>query len=282
MTNKGILIVLSLYSLFGMAQDIKGYVLYQQHEKFGNSEGASENLKDSNIDPELLKQIQEQFQKGFNSVFELYFYNHQSKYQKQESLEPVKPNSGFSMTVTKDGDDHVLFKDIKKNETIEVTDFYSRTFYIKDSLTIPKWEITQETKQIGDYLCIKAMQIIPVSKEALEAYEKEMEKSNAKKTNFLTPLQPKEKRIEAWFTPQIPIGHGPSRYHGLPGLILELKVDKEVFLATKIVLQSKDLIPIEFPKVKKALTQKEFAEMKKKKYESLQNEDGFIIIEQRN
>lgn len=282
MTNKVILIVLSFFSHFGMAQDIKGYVLYQQHEKFGNSEGASENLKDSNIDTELLKQIQEQFQKGFNSVFELYFYNHQSKYQKQESLEPVKPNSGFSMTVTKDGDDHVLFKDIKKNETIEVTDFYSRTFYIKDSLTIQKWEIIQETKQIGDYLCIKAMQIIPVSKEALEAYKKEMEKSNAKKTNFLTPLQPKEKRIEAWFTPQIPIGHGPSRYHGLPGLILELKVDKEVFLATKIVLQSKDLKPIEFPKVKKALTQKEFAEMKKKKYESLQNEDGFIIIEQRN
>lgn len=282
MTNKVIFIVLSFFSHFGMAQDIKGYVLYQQHEKFGNTEGASENLKDSNIDPELLKQIQEQFQKGFNSVFELYFYNHQSKYQKQESLEPVKPNSGFSMTVTKDGDDHVLFKDIKKNETIEVTDFYSRTFYIKDSLTIQKWEITQETKQIGDYLCIKAMQIIPVSKEALEAYEKEMEKSNAQKTNFLTPLQPKEKRIEAWFTPQIPIGHGPSRYHGLPGLILELKVDKEVFLATKIVLQSKDFKPIEFPKVKKALTQKEFAEMKKKKYESLQNEDGFIIIEQRN
>lgn len=282
MTNKVILIVLFLFNLFGFAQDIKGYILYQQHEKFGNTEGASENLKDSNIDPELLKQIQEQFQRGFSSVFELYFYNHQSKYQKQESLEPVKPNSGFSMTVTKDGDDHVLFKDIKKKETIEVTDFYSRTFYIKDSLATPKWEITQETKQIGDYLCVKAMQIIPVSKEALEAYEKEMEKSNVKKTNFLTPLQPKEKRIEAWFTPQIPIGHGPSRYHGLPGLILELKVDKEVFLATKIVLQSKDLKPIEFPKVKKALTQKEFAEMKKKKYESLQNEDGFIIIEQRN
>jgi len=53
-------------------------------------------------------------------------------------------------------------------------------------------------------------------------------------------------------------------------------------LATKIVLQSKDLKPIEFPKSKKTITQKEFAEMKKKKYESLQNEDGFIIIEQRN
>lgn len=282
MTKKIILILSFHLSFFGFAQDLKGFVVYQQHEKFENSEGTSENLKDSNIDPELLKQIQDQFQKGFSSVFELYFYNHLSKYQKQKSLEPVKPNSGFSMTVTKDGDDHVMYKDVKKKETIEVTDFYSRTFYIKDSLTTPKWEITQETKQIGNYLCIKAIQIIPVSKEALESYEKEMEKRNAKKTNFLTPLQPKEKRIEAWFTPQIPIGHGPSRYHGLPGLILELKVDKEVFLATKIVLQSKELKPIEFPKVKKTLTQKEFAEMKKKKYESLQNEDGFIIIEQRN
>lgn len=181
MTKKIILIVFYFFSLFGLAQDIKGFVLYQQHEKFGNSEGTSENLKDSNINPELLKQIQEQFQKGFSSVFELYFFNHQSKYQKQESLEPVNPNSGFSMKVTKDGDDHVLYKDIKKKETIEVTDFYSRTFYIKDTLTTPKWEITQETKKIKDYLCVKAIQIIPISKEAMEAYEKEMEKSNAKR-----------------------------------------------------------------------------------------------------
>ena len=28
--------------------------------------------------------------------------------------------------------------------------------------------------------------------------------------------------ITAWYTPQIPVSHGPAEYGGLPGLILEL------------------------------------------------------------
>jgi GLPGLI family protein len=27
----------------------------------------------------------------------------------------------------------------------------------------------------------------------------------------------------AWYTPQIPVSNGPRNYHGLPGLIMEVK-----------------------------------------------------------
>ena len=35
---------------------------------------------------------------------------------------------------------------------------------------------------------------------------------------------PKTIDIVAWYTPQIPVSHGPAEFGGLPGLILELKV----------------------------------------------------------
>lgn len=61
------------------------------------------------------------------------------------------------------------------------------------------WEITQETKKIGSYICHKAL---------LE--------------NF------RGRNYEAWFTYDIPVPTGPWKFHGLPGLILEVHDDKDL------------------------------------------------------
>jgi GLPGLI family protein len=45
----------------------------------------------------------------------------------------------------------------------------------------------------------------------------------------------------------LPYSFGPRNFSGLPGLILEMKVNNTTFLATKINLQEKE-IKIEFPK----------------------------------
>ena len=62
------------------------------------------------------------------------------------------------------------------------------------------WEISEETKRIGDYKAIKAT-------------------TTRKMGSFV-------EKIEAWFTPKLPFSFGPIGYNGLPGLILELKRDK--------------------------------------------------------
>ena len=76
-----------------------------------------------------------------------------------------------------------------------------------------KWELHDETKMIGDYLCFKA-------------------------TTFHTTTNPKGKvfrhNFTAWYTPQLPYKYGPAGYGNLPGLIIELQGKRATYGVTKI------------------------------------------------
>lgn len=61
------------------------------------------------------------------------------------------------------------------------------------------WIITEEKKKIGEYICYKATI-----------------------KNF------RGRNYEAWFTYDIPVPTGPWKFHGLPGLILEVHDDKDL------------------------------------------------------
>lgn len=67
------------------------------------------------------------------------------------------------------------------------------------------WHITEETKIINGYNCIKAY---------TDSYEIKKEDPFYRGKTF------------AWFTTDIPIPSGPNRYAGLPGLILEITYEK--------------------------------------------------------
>ena len=76
-----------------------------------------------------------------------------------------------------------------------------------------KWELHEETKRIGEYLCFKA-------------------------TTFHTTTNPKGEVFKhdftAWYTPQIPYKFGPAGYGSLPGLIIELQSEKVSFGVKRI------------------------------------------------
>lgn len=78
------------------------------------------------------------------------------------------------------------------------------------------WEISDSTKIILGYECIKAM------------------------TYF------HGRKWTAWFSPEIPISNGPWKLGGLPGVILGASSDdgKYSFVATEIQQTSKEIIPI--------------------------------------
>jgi hypothetical protein len=64
--------------------------------------------------------------------------------------------------------------------------------------------------------------------------------------------------IEAWYTPQIPVSHGPAEYWGLPGLILEVSAGNTVMLCSEIQINPEDKIKIEAPDKGKEITKKDY------------------------
>jgi GLPGLI family protein len=83
----------------------------------------------------------------------------------------------------------------------------------------------------------------------------------------------------AWFAPEIPIGVGPWKLHGLPGLILNAKsIDNEVefrFEALKLPISNEYQIkPLESLPNMKVLKEKEFLKLHK------MNEDNFVKMMQ--
>ena len=123
-------------------------------------------------------------------------------------------------------------------EILHEENFVGDLFLIKYQ---PKnWKLSQETKQIGNYTCFKAVTI---------------RKAKDKEGND------EDKIIEAWYTPEIPVNFGPKEYNGLPGLILEVQEGKLNIVASKIELNTKEAIIIEKPKRGKKVTEEKYYEM---------------------
>ena len=277
---KSTFLVFILSLVYTYAQNTTGIVTYEEFMSFGNElnfEESDTGKKELGIDADFKRQLIEQLKKPQQRQFTLLFDNHLSKFQAVEKVENDIPKEGIVIRVEKGNSFGYKIKNIKEGWYIELTDIFSKEFTIKDDLEKINWTITDETKNIGDYLCIKATRNIPVNEEEREKYQEDLENYNKKGTGLFKPIEPKERVIIAWFTPQIPIGHGPEEFYGLPGLILEVKDKNITYLASKIQLNPKDKISIKMPNIKKAITKKEFDKIQKDKFDSMKNEDGFII-----
>jgi GLPGLI family protein len=77
--------------------------------------------------------------------------------------------------------------------------------------------------------------------------------------------------VEAWYTPQIPVRHGPSEYWGLPGLILEVSAGETTMLCSKIVLNPTDAIQIEAPSKGSLVTKSEYQDLIQNKMVEFRN-----------
>jgi len=93
------------------------------------------------------------------------------------------------------------------------------------------WILTKEVKKIGDYTCLKAIGTIEYGKS-------------------------KNETVEAWYTASIPLPYGPKTYHGLPGLILEIKEKNHILYLDKIKFIS-DEIKIIAPEKKDIISEKQ-------------------------
>lgn len=276
-------ITIVFFSLTGIAQNISGVAYYESKttvdmDNFGNGE-MSEDMK---------RQISERMKSYLEKTFILTFNGNESIYKEEEKLEAGARGGGFTMMMGSFSAGK-QYKNLKKNQILEEREFFGKLFLINDTLTNLEWEITKESKQIGQYLVIKATAVKKVDendfsmarrrnsdrdKEAEDNEKAEAEKeSDTTKTESNDPFDeievPKEIIVTAWFTPQIPVGNGPGEYAGLPGLILELSFHRTTILCSKIIINPKEAESIDPPKKGMEVTREEYNKIIKEKMDEM-------------
>ncbi|SNQ42730.1 GLPGLI family protein [Cellulophaga lytica] len=202
-------IVLIFFSLSIIsAQTQKGKATYKlKHPQIDVVDTTKKTSTMGNQITESIKTAQELI------AFNLAFNNKESVFYREEKLYTNLDKFTKSMIdILSKGN---YYSNIATNEKLKSTSFDNKNYIVNIYQSQP-WKITDTTKTILGYTCHKAT----------------LTKTNKKTTKDYT--------VEAWFSKDIPYYFGPDEYNGLPGLILELKLNpKQTIYCTSVQLQSK-------------------------------------------
>jgi GLPGLI family protein len=281
--KKIIIASLLLICGFAQAQNFQGMAVYESKTNTANmTSGWSGNRE---MTPEMKARIEERMKTMFEKTFILTFDKTTSWYSEEEKMDAVSSNQGFGRMMMSSFSSGNLFKNTKEKVFLQEREFFGKEFLIKDSLTNYKWEMSAETKQIGNYLCYKASAKKITSPTDFRSYRRtdsDKEKATQSKDSIKSKSSnltagwdiPKETFITAWYTMDIPISQGPENYWGLPGLILEVNDGTTTILCSKIVINPKDRKEIKQPKKGTPITQKEFEKIAQEKIEEMREMGG--------
>lgn len=256
---KAAIFILLVNFNFLSAQDFQGSAVYEL--KLVNTDISP--VDDSTMDKAKADALAESM-KVFHSrkrTFVLNFNKNESVYQEEEQLElPTAPAKGMVIKMISSGFGKTYKNLVNKQEIIE-RDMFSKNFLVTEPLVEINWILESETKKIGEYTCYKATAVIPISKAEEEAYSKRVLEQQERNSLFLDADKLLPQKITVWYTPEIPVNHGPDDLWGLPGLILEANDGNTITLCSKIVLNTKNKVKIDAPTKGTVISQEDYNEL---------------------
>lgn len=220
------------------------------------------------------KEVAARLKNRLEKTYILTFNREASIFEEDEKLDAI---SGATDSWGANFTPGLQYKNIKTNTLLQEQEFYGKRFLVTDSIQALKWVMGAETKMIGQYTCFKAVSNMPKSElnwwsfswSKLRTSENKKDgdtiNNTANKPEDLNTDNTTEiiemAQIEAWYTPQIPVSHGPLEYWGLPGLILEVNMGSTTILCSKVILNPKEKAKIEAPKKGAVVSKDEYQEI---------------------
>ena len=217
------------------------------------------------------KQIAARLKNRLEKEFVLVFNKEESLFTEEEQLDAI---SGATDSCGKNFASGENYKNVKSDKQIQQQEFYGKKFLVKDRLQPMNWTLGNETKKIGNYTCFKATTFIPTDDLLWYSFSWSRMRTTNDSEEKTTEVDDKSvdiTEVEAWYTPQIPVRHGPSEYWGLPGLILEVSAGETTMLCSKIVLNPSDVIEIEAPSKGSVVTKSEYQDLIQNKMVEFRN-----------
>ncbi len=274
MTFKHSIVAIFLtFSTFVFSQDFQGKAYYISKTNPDLDSWGGQQMNEAQK-----KQIMNRMRSMFEKTYILTFDKQASIFKEEEVLE-APGQSGFGMW----GNSFSTgpqYKNVKSQQFIQDQEFFGRQFLITDSLQKLDWKLGSETKQIGQYLCMKATATKTVDefdwrsmrRRDRRKENKETKTDSTKTTSVSDEIEvPKTVEVTAWYTPQIPVNQGPGEYWGLPGLILEVNADRTTILCNKITLNPQQKIEIQAPEKGKVISRSDYNATVKKKMEEMRD-----------
>ncbi len=229
------ILLLFLSSVAIFAQNNEGVIIYE--DKFNVHRG---------LPPEM-EAMKDRIPEFRSSKKELSFKGVEALYKAFKELEekPQEFNGRRRSNWGNRGKNNEFYTNVSDMSSVDRQEFFGKEFLIEGTREMPKWKITADQKQVGSYLCQKA-----ILKDSINT-------------------------TVAWFTPMIPVSAGPDSFYGLPGMILHIDVNDG---ERTITAQSIELKPLENiitrPDQGKKITREEFEELKEAKMKEMEQEYG--------
>ena len=268
--NRIVLHALLFFSLSVFSQDFQGRASYISKTSPDLDSWGGQQMNEAQK-----KQIMDRMRSMFEKTYILTFDKEASIFKEEEVLE-APGQKGFGMW----GSSYSAgpqYKNVKTQQYIQDQEFFGRQFLITDSLQQLDWKLGSETKQIGQYLCMKATAIKTVDefdwrsmRRKTPKKEKSTKTDDTKSSAVSDEIEvPKTIEVTAWYTPQIPVSQGPGEFWGLPGLILEVNADRTTILCNKITINPQQKIEIQAPEKGKVISRADYNATVKQKMKEM-------------
>lgn len=270
MKNIITLFAISLMSLCLNSQDFQGQAFYKTQTAMDLGSWGDR------MSAEQKKAMKERMKPYLEPVYVLTFDKTKSIYKQEETLDAPGSGGGRGWGRMMAATGGPVYKDVLSKKSLQSTEFMGKKFLISNDEDNIKWVMENEQKMIGNYLCFKATAKVKKPKTMTSAWrnaEKDSKKSKENNDSQEKTDNQADSKVEkldevvvtaetetitAWYSPQIPVSHGPAEYGGLPGLILELTNDRTVMLCTKVVMNPEKRIVISEPTKGEFVTKVEF------------------------
>lgn len=173
-----------------------------------------------------------------------------------------------------DGGD--LYKNFTQSKSIQSSELAGKSYLVVDSITQQPWKLSNETKQILGYTCLKATRKITAPAAPMRTMVFGGPGGNAQRDT--TRPQPREIELVAWYAQDIASPVGPENHGQLPGVILELNSDNGTTVYRAVEFKKEvDQKQLKEPKKGKTVTAAEFGKLRMDLMQQQMQNGGFRI-----
>ncbi|HFX17974.1 MAG TPA: GLPGLI family protein [Flavobacteriales bacterium] len=206
---KSILLILAYFFSFGLFAQQNAVAIY----KFIREKDTVTSNDPDRVKAKQLIQTAADYAQNYQYI--LKFNPNESYYYIDEGL-PIDESElnatayDHSKMMTGSG---IFYQNKPNRISINYKHTLGKNYAVTDSLYNTNWQITNDSKYIGKYKVYKAV----------------------------ARCASCQKKVIAWFAPDIPLPFGPAGYGGLPGLILEVKKYKNILRLKKLSFKKKQV-----------------------------------------